>query len=373
APEGAASAPAAAEPGAGEPPLVPLPRDRPLPLSFAQARLWLLDRLSPGNPVYNLGGALKLAGPLDPGHLAAAIASVVARHETLRTGFGEAGDVRRLTGAQLGLPFDLARAPLLRAWLVRLGAGEHALVYSIHHIVSDGWSANVLVGEIAAYYAAFEAGAAVGARVLPPLPIQYADFAAWQRAWFAGGELDRQLGYWRERLAGAPITELPGDHPRPPAASFRGRKVRTALAPELSGRLAAFGRERRASTFMVLLAGFEALVSRLTGQDDLVLGMPIANRRRREVEGLIGFFVNTLVLRGNLAGDPPFVEAVERAKTAALGAFAQQDLPFERVVEELAPRRDLARNPLFQLMFNLVNTPVDGGAAGSIEVTPLGA
>src|SRR6185295_3171856 len=288
-------------------------------------------------------------------------AASAARTETLR-----------LAAAQLALPFDLSRAPLLRVWLVRLGGGEHALLYAMHHVISDGWSMGVLLGEIAAAYAALAGDRRPALPALPALPVQYADFAVWQRAWFAGGELKRQLDYWRERLAGAPITELPADRPRPNLPTYRGRKVSSQLPAELAGALAALARERRASLFMVLLAGFDVLVGRYTGADDVVLGTPIANRRRREIEGLIGFFVNTLVLRTDLAGDPSFAGAVDRAKAAALGAFAHQDLPFERLVEELAPRRDLARNPLFQLMFNLVNTPVEGGGDAELTLAPLG-
>ncbi len=387
----------------GEPPLVAVPRGAPLPLSFAQTRLWLLDRLTPGNPFYNLGGVQRLPGRLRIDRLIAAIDEVVDRHESLRTSFGEVDrtpvqaihrgmrvplrqidlsalaareDVaRRLAARQAALPFDLSLAPLLRLWLVRLGEGDQALLYTMHHIISDGWSMGLLVAEIAACYRALEAGVVAD---LAPLPIQYADFAVWQRAWFDGGELERQLGYWTERLADLTGTELPADRPRPPVSTYRGRRFETALGDELGLAIAALARDSRASSFMVLLAGFEALVARLSGQDEVVLGTPIANRRRREVEGLIGFFVNTLVLRTDLSGDPSFALAIERTKETALGAFAHQDLPFERLVEELAPRRDLSRNPLFQLMFNLINTPREatagvGGGTGQGVDRSLGA
>src|SRR6185295_14405958 len=333
-------------------------------------------------------GAVRLGRRLRPDLFAAAVARVVARHESLRTSFGEidgepaqtiGAEVRilprqidlsalpnsgaetlRLGSLQLAQPFDLGRPPLLRLWLVRLGA-EDALLYAIHHIISDAWSLGLLVSEITAGYAALAAGQTP---VLPELPVQYADFAAWQRSWFDGGELDRQLGYWRDRLAGAQSTELPTDRPRPAVSSYRGRGLRTAIGPELAGGVARIARGAQASAYMVLLAAFETVAVRYGAGEDVVLGTPIANRERREVERLIGFFVNTLVLRTDLSGDPSFGEALARTKEAALGAFAHQDMPFERLVEELAPVRDLARNPFFQLMFNLINTPAVTGAAG---------
>ena len=374
------------------------PRRMDGPLSFAQSRLWLLDRLTPGNPFYNLGGGVRLSGPLDRGALHLATREIGRRHDTLRTRFAEAGgepvqivepdlplttaeidlealgeargegELRRLVRAQLALPFDLKKAPLLRSWLLRFAPAEHALVYAMHHIVSDGWSMGLLFGEVGRIYAARRAGRP---SPLPPLPLQYADFAVEQRAWFAGGEMDRQLAYWRERLAALPASELPTDWPRPAVASHRGRTIATAMPAGLIERLEALGRQRSASTFMVLLAGFQSVVARYVGEGDSVLGTPVANRTRTDVEGLIGFFVNTLVLRTSVADDPRFVDLIERAKATALGAFAHQDLPFERLVEELAPRRDLSRNPLFQLMFNLVNTPFEGGAAGDLTMTPV--
>ncbi|MEP7008816.1 MAG: non-ribosomal peptide synthase/polyketide synthase [Acidobacteriota bacterium] len=384
----AALAAGSEEAGGAEEALVPLPRTGPLPLSFAQARLWLLDRLAPGNPFYNLGSAIHLGRRLRYDLFSAAVGTVVARHESLRTSFGEhdreptqtihgdvgvrprqidlaglaapAAEALRLGSLQLAQPFDLGRPPLLRLWLVRLGAAEDALLYAIHHIVSDAWSLGLLVAEITASYAALAAGRAPE---LPALPVQYADFAAWQRSWLAEGELARQLDYWRGRLAGAPGTELPTDRPRPAVSSYRGRGLRTAVGPGLAAGVARIARGAQASPFMVLLAAFQAVVVRYGAGEDVVLGTPIANRRRREVERLIGFFVNTLVLRTDLAGDPSFAEALARTKETALGAFAYQDMPFERLVEELSPRRDLARNPFFQLMFNLINTPAAEGAS----------
>ncbi len=378
-----ASAPASPLPSA----IVPLPRGGDVPLSFAQQRLWLLDRLAPGNPFYNLGGAARLRGELAVEALAAAVAEVVRRHETLRAGFGEldgrpvqriaparreAGwnlprvdlsglpstarqpEVERLAVAHRQRPFDLRRPPLLRLALVRCAAGDHVLLFSLHHIVADGWSLAVLVAEVRALYGAFRRGAP---SPLPELPVQYGDYAAWQREWLRGEVLERELAWWRERLAGLPLVELPGDRPRPPVQSFRGGRVYSALGREASRAVAALARWHEVSLYMLLLAAFDTLVWRYGAPPDVVVGAPIANRARREVEGLIGLFVNTLVLRTDLGGDPPFSVLLDRVRETALGAYAHQAVPFEQLVEDLHPRRDLSRNPLFQLMFNLINTP----------------
>ncbi len=243
------------------------------------------------------------------------------------------------------------------------GAESHALLYAIHHIVADGWSLGILLSEIATLYSA--AG-------LPPLPIQYADFAVWQRGWMTGEVLARQLGYWRDHLAGAPITEIPTDCPRPAIQTFRGATRRVSYPASISAAVSALAQRSGASPFMVLLAGFLAVLARWTGQDDLVVGTPVANRRHSEIEGLIGLFVNTLVLRTDLTdldGDPSVRVLIERVKTVCLGAYAHQDLPFEQLVEELQPQRDLARNPLFQVMLNLLNTPM-GGTGDSTPQAP---
>ncbi|HLX06338.1 MAG TPA: condensation domain-containing protein, partial [Thermoanaerobaculia bacterium] len=364
-----------------------------VPLSFAQQRLWLLDRLAPGNPFYNLGGAVRLHGELSIGALAAAAAAVVQRHETLRAGFGEregrpvqriaarlgcalplvdlsglpaaagAAAVERLAAAQQRRPFDLARPPLLRLTLVRLSGGgeagpagaEHVLLYAIHHIVADGWSLGVLVGEVGALYGAFRRGEA---SPLPALPVQYGDYARWQREWLRGEVLARELAWWRQRLSDLPVVELLGDRPRPPVQSFRGGRVASMLGREVSAAAAALARRQGVSLYMLLLAVFDTLVWRYGAPSDMVVGTPIANRTRREVEGLIGLFVNTLVLRTDLGGEPGFSGLLGRVRETALGAYAHQDVPFEQLVEELQPRRDLSRNPLFQLMFNLINTPL---------------
>ena len=359
----------------------------PLPLSFAQERLWFLDQLEAGQATYNVPAALRLTGRLDPEALAASLAEAVRRHAALRTTF-RAVDGRpaqllaepaappapwinlsalpvdhreaeawRVAAESAGAPFDLERGPLLRARLVRLGEREHLALLTVHHIVSDGWSMGILIREMVRLYAAAVLGQPVD---LPELPIQYVDFAAWQRQWLTGQRLDEQLDYWRRTLAGVPsLLELPLDRPRPPVQSYRGGQRPARLAPELVARLGELGRRRGASLFMTLLAGLAALLGRSTGEEDLVVGSPVAGRDRTELEGLIGFFVNTLALRLRTSASPGegrgFGGLVDRARTTALGAFAHQDVPFERLVEELQPQRNLAYSPLFQVMFALQN------------------
>jgi amino acid adenylation domain-containing protein len=370
------------------PPLAPLPeavrRGGGLPLSFAQERLWFLDQLEPASARYNVPIRLDLEGDLDPAAFAAALAGVVRRHESLRTSFAVRGGtpvqeiappapvplpvvdlaalppegarrvLRRLARAEARRPFDLARAPLLRVLLVRHGAGSHTAVVNLHHIISDGWSMGVLLRDLAGLY---RTRGAAGAAELPELPVQYADFAAWQRGWLAGEVLEAQLAYWRRRLGGVPVLELPADRPVPAVRSHRGGTLALVVAPRLAGAVRELARRRSATPFMLLLAAFQAWLGRLSGRDDLAVGSPIANRTRSEIEGLVGFFVNTVVLRAELAGDPPFVEHLERARDRALEAYAHQDVPFERLVEELAPERDLAHSPLFQVLFILQNAP----------------
>ncbi|MEW5931700.1 MAG: amino acid adenylation domain-containing protein, partial [Gemmatimonadota bacterium] len=361
------------------PPLRRIPRDGPLPASFAQERLWVIDRMEPGSAAYNLPAVLRLSGPLDAAGLERALAGVVRRHEALRTTLAErdgrpvqvvhpprpaalptgdlsalapavrAAAVRRLAAEEAARPFDLAAGPLLRAALLRLGDEEHVLLLTLHHAVGDAWSTSVLLGDLAAAY---------GGAGLPELPVQYADFAAWQRARLTGDILDRHRGWWRERLAGAPAAlELPTDRPRPPVWSGRGASLAFSLPPELSRGVQALARAEGATPFMVLLAAWQALLARWSGQDDVVVGTPVAGRTAAETEPLVGFFVNTLALRTDLSGDPPFRDAVARVRDAALGALAHQELPFERLVEELGVARDLARNPVFQTVFALQNTP----------------
>ncbi len=392
------------ERGAEPPPLVR--RERPpgearLPLSFAQERLWFIDRLSPGDAAYNVALSIALAGPLSPPALAAAIAALAARHETLTTTFGEAHgepfqrvgapapppplplvDLENLSAAAwpaaLGLaaaaaelPFDLARGPVFRAALLRAGAGRHLLAVAVHHIASDGWSMEILERELAELYAA-----AVGGRpaALPALPVRYADYAEWQRSWLRGDLLAAEVAYWRERLAGLPaLLPLPVDRPRPPVESHRGARRSVAIPPALAAALQGLGRRQGATLFMVLLAAFDALLGQATGERRLAVGTPVAGRTRVEVFGLIGFFVNTLVLAVDLSGDPPFGELLSQVRETALDAHAHQELPFEKLVEELEPARSLAHAPLFQVMLALHNLPRSEVAVEGLTLEPIGS
>jgi amino acid adenylation domain-containing protein len=350
----------------------------PAPLSFAQQRLWFLDRLEPGSAVYNIPILLRFDGPLQPGLLSAALTGVVRRHEALRTTFevpvGAAEPVQvvhppavralpvvdlaglpereaeaaRLAADEARRPFDLRRGPLLRPVLLRLGPDGHRLLVNLHHIVADGGSVEVLQRELAVLYAAFAAGRP---SPLPELPVQVPDFAVWQRRWLAGAELERQLAFWRGRLASPPAFELPADRPRPAVWSYRGAALEAELPETLAGALERLGRGHGATPFMALLAGFLTLLHRYTGQEDLLVGTPVSGREKAEVEGLIGFFVNTLPLRAGLEGEPTFAELLARVRDSALAAYAHQDVPFERLVAEVAPERDLSRNPLFQMIF----------------------
>ncbi|HVS01000.1 MAG TPA: non-ribosomal peptide synthase/polyketide synthase, partial [Thermoanaerobaculia bacterium] len=363
-----------------QPPLARADREGPLPLSFAQQRLWFLDRLEPGSPVYNVPARLRLTGGLPVSLLERIFAEVVRRHEGLRTTFA-ARDGRpeqvvgepclelpvvdlsglpdeealRLAREEARRPFDLERGPLLRLTLLRLGASDHLLLMTMHHIVSDGWSVGVLVREVGALYEAFSQGLA---SPLPELAVQYADYAAWQRSWMQGEALEARLAYWRHQLADTPkLLELPLDRPRPVVQTYRGAARRVALPPRLSEAVRGLSRRAGATPFMVLLAAWATLLGRHAGQEDVLLGTPIAGRTRREVEDLIGFFVNTLVLRADLSGSPGFLEQVRRVRQTALDAYRHQEVPFERLVEELVPERDLAHSPLFQAMFALQNAP----------------
>ncbi len=361
------------------PPIVPVDRDGPLPVSFAQERLWFLDRLAPGTATYNMPAALRLTGTLDVAALERALGEVVRRHEALRTTFAEADgtpvqivspfagfalatedlsalpeDAREAAARQraideAGRPFDLAAGPLFRAVLLRMADDAHVLLLTLHHIVGDGWSLGVLHRELAALYAAFAAG---GESPLAPLPVQYADAAVWQREQLRGAVLDRQLAWWKEQLAGAPeVLDLPTDRPR--SQTQRGGAVSAMLPADVLERLNALARGEGATLYMVLLAAFQSLLGRYSGSDDIVVGTPIAGRTRRETEGLIGLFVNTLVMRTDLGGDPAFRALVRRVRDVTLGAYERQEVPFEQLVAELQPERSLSHSPLFQVMFTL--------------------
>jgi amino acid adenylation domain-containing protein len=382
------------------PPILPVPRNGDLALSFAQQRLWFFDRLEPANPAYNISAAVRLKGPLNLTALEQSLNEIVKRHESLRTTFGDvdgrpsqliapnltiklpvidlrslpAGErekeVRRWVTAEAQLPFDLSQGPLLRGTVLWLDDAEHVGLLTMHHIVSDGWSTGILVREMATLYVAFCAG---GSSPLPALPIQYADFAQWQRQWLQNEVLETQIAYWKQQLAGAPaFIDLPADHPRPVAQTFRGAHQSLVLQRHVREGVKALSRQEGVTQFMVLLAAFAVLLCRYSGQDDLVVGTPIANRNRLETEGLIGFFVNTLVLRTDLSGNPGFRELLRRVREVCLGAYGHQDLPFDRLVEELHVTRDLSRNPLFQVMFVLHNASLrtvelPGSALSAVE------
>nr|WP_280950027.1 non-ribosomal peptide synthetase [Methylocystis bryophila] len=379
-------------------------RDGSLPLSFAQRRLWFMEQLSPGEASYNVPAALRLLGELNVAAFSLAVNAIVQRHEALRTTFvvrdGVAAQViapalelaapvvdlsgldqaaqeveaQRLLSEAARRPFDLAVGPLLRVLVLDLGfrpatgEREHIVAFTLHHIVTDGWSTDVLLREFVTLYEAFAAGRP---SPLPDLSIQYADYAVWQRDWLAGAVLDRQLAYWRERLAGAPALNLPTDRPRPAVQDHAGATYGFEVPQRVAEGLARLGRREGATLFMVLLAGFQLLLSRYSGQNDVSVGTPVANRRRVELEGLIGFFVNTLVLRTDLSGDPSFRTLLARVRETALGAQAHQDLPFERLVEEVQPVRDLSRDPLFQVMFVLQNAPMQELTLSGLRAEPV--
>jgi amino acid adenylation domain-containing protein len=372
---------------AGPASISPQPRDGALPLSFAQQRLWFLDQLMPGVPAYNIPTAVRLIGPLNAAVLEQSLREIIRRHEALRTTFptreGQPvqairaasdlkfrlsildvtpgptsdGQIQEHLHAAARQPFDLAQGPLIRASLLRVSPTEHILLLVIHHIVFDGWSEEVFFRELTALYQAFSQGQPAP---LPALPIQYVDFTLWQQQWLTGDVLADLLACWRQQLGGSlPLLNLPTDQPRPPQQTFRGSHYALPLPRSLTEALRALNRQEGVTMFMTLLAAFQVLLYRYTGQTDLLVGSPIANRSRTEIEDLIGFFINTLVLRTDLSGDPTFRELLRRVRQVALGAYAHQDLPFEQVVEALQPERDLSYQPLFQVMFALQTTPLE--------------
>jgi amino acid adenylation domain-containing protein len=384
------------EAGLSLPPLTPVARDGALPLSFAQQRLWFLGQLEPESPFYNVPAAVRVRGRLDAEALRRSLEEVVRRHEPLRTRFvSEEGqpaqvvmapaefrlpmrslrtlpieerqaETMRLAAEEAQRPFDLSAELPLRAELLQLDEEEHVLLVTAHHIVSDGWSMRVLVEELAEVYGALAAGGDVPQH---DLAIQYADYAAWQRACLQGEVLEAHLAYWKEQLAGCEfVLDLPAARPRPPVQTFSGATAALELPMGLGPALKELSRREGVTLFMTLLAAFDVLLHRYTGQDDFVVGTPIAGRSRPELEELVGLFVNTLALRADLSGDPTFRELLTRIREAALGAYAHQDLPFEKLVEELQPRRDPSRTPLFQVMLALQTDPTEELRLGELEV-----
>ncbi len=385
------------------PAVVRLSRDEPLPLSYAQERLWIFDRLNPNSPVYNVSGGVHLKGHLDLSALERSVNEIVKRHEVLRTNFvivdaqprqhvlpdlqleipvidlSKAATVDRkeevqrlvekLAAEEVRQPFDLSIGPLLRMKVLKLSEAEHVLLVNTHHIVSDGWSIGVLVKEFAHFYEAFTSHKDPQ---LPPLPIQYADFAVEQRRWLQGNVLEKQLSYWKQRLRGRlPVLDLPTDRPRPAVQTFNGARENSLIPKTLTVAIYELCQRYDGTLFMVLLAAFELLLYRYTSQDDLLIGTPIANRTRAEIEGLIGYFANTLVLRADTSGDPSFLDLLDRVRAEALGAYNHQDLPFERLIEELQPRRDVSRSALFQVAFVLQNTPSQELKLPGLTFTPM--
>ncbi len=356
----------------------------PTELSFSQQRLWFLDQMEPGRTTYTIPMAIELRGALDVRVLERALGALVSRHESLRTVFvAEAGRPLQIVSApgvwklpvtdlggepkareqldkslrqEVSQGFDLARGPLFRARLYRLAAGHYVLLLAMHHIISDGWSMGILFRELGELYGCFSRGLAA---TLPPLALQYRDFAPWQRRFLQGDVLDKLLRHWCSRLAGAPqVLELPADHPRPAVESNRGAMYSFSLPLELAESLRQFARRESATLFMTLLAAFNVLLARYSGQEDILVGTHVANRNRLEIEDVVGCFVNTLVLRADLSGDPSVSQFLGRVREACLDAFDHQDLPFERLVEELRPARDLSRNPIIQVMFAMENMPL---------------
>lgn len=377
------------------PPITPVSREEALLLSFSQERMWFLDQFEPTGAAYNIPIAIRLRGALNVAALEKSFNRLAHRHQVLRTTFTNVGgrpvqtiaptpaielptvdlthlppaeredEARRLANAQARQPFNLAAGPLLRVSLIRLAAREYILLVNMHHIISDAWSMSVLWQEVALLYNAFTAQKS---SPLAELPIQYADFAHWQRQWLRGNVLTSQLNYWKQQLAGAPqVLELPTDRPRPATQTFRGAFKTVSLPDTLIETLRVLSRQQGVTLFMTLLAAFKVLLYRYTGQTDILVGTPIANRHWLAVENLLGTFVNTLVMRTNLAGNPAFSVLLERVRQVALAAYAHQDLPFEQLVEALQPQRDLSHTPLVQVTFNVANAPMPNLQISNLE------
>jgi len=373
------------EAGVSVPPIKIVDRNQKLPLSFAQQRLWFLDQLEPNSPAYNIPTALQLDGNLNVDALEKSLIEIVNRHESLRTIFAEEDgqpfqrvldeidfqlekidlsplpedhgqlELKRVLARDAMQPFNLATGPLFRANLIKLSSGGFAIAINMHHIISDGWSVGVLVNELVHLYTAFTEDKP---SPLIPLEIQYADFAHWQQSWLTGTVLEQQLDYWKDKLSGAaPILNIPTDRPRPAVQTSSGATVNFALDTELVEALRQMNKEEGVTMFMSLLASFQVLLRHYSRQDDILVGAPIANRTKSKIEQLIGFFVNTLIMRTDFSDNPEFIELLTQVRETSLGAYAHQDLPFEKLVEELQPRRDMSHSPLFQVAFVLQNIP----------------
>ncbi|MGA9768120.1 MAG: amino acid adenylation domain-containing protein, partial [Blastocatellia bacterium] len=378
-----------------EPEILPISRDRLLPLSYAQQRLWFIDQLEPGSSAYNVPTAVRLRGELDVAALRRSISEIIRRHEVLRTSFPQRegqpfqqinpaceldmpvidlseeavkeaeATAQRVVGEETQQGFDLRRGPMLRAKLIRIGEADHVLVVTMHHVASDGWSVGILIREFTKLYRAYSEGEEA---VVEEMRLQYADFAVWQREYLKGEVLEEQMKYWKGQLEGVSALELPTDRLRPPVASHTGEWVRFSWDQELTAHLKALARQEGATLFMVLLAGFQLLLSRYSGQRDVAIGTDVANRNRSEIEGLIGFFINQLVLRCCVDPQNSFEHLLRQVRKVTLDAYQHQDLPFEKLVDELSPQRDMSRSPLFQVKLVLQNTPHEQLSLGTLRL-----
>jgi acyl carrier protein len=388
-----------AEEGLIIPPITRGLRNDDLPLSFAQQRLWFVDQLESGSAFYNIPAAVRLDGPLNTEALEQSLNEIVRRHESLRTTFSDSGGppvqiiapslnlalpvfdlrdlsederaskTRELITEEFWRPFDLTRGPLMRASLLRVNEQEHILAVCMHHIVSDGWSIGVFIDEMARLYGAYSEGKA---SPLPELTIQYGDYALWQRQWLKGEVLETEIGYWKKQLEGAPAAiDLKTDRVRPEVQTYEGRSESIEIGEEAVSRLKEVGGQQSATMYMVMAAAMEALMYRYSGQEDIVIGTPVANRVRQETEPLIGCFINVLVLRARLSNNPTYSEVLRQAREVTLDALTHQDLPFEKLVEALQVERDPSRSPLFQVMFSLQNATSPVIELPGLTLTPL--
>ena len=373
------------EQGLVPPPIRPVPRDGAMPLSFAQERLWVLDQMEPNNPLYNIPRTLRLRGTLQVASLESSLNEIVRRHESQRATFalkdshpaqeiaptltialavqdlsalpedGREEEARRIAVEEARTPFNLATGPLVRARLLRLASEDHVLLLTMHHIISDAWSAGIFQQEMGALYEAFCAGKQ---SPLPELSVQYADYAAQERQWLQGEVLEKQLAFWRERLKGAPeVINLPLDHPRPSARTFHGASEMFRLPLESLRALKELSRQEGATLFMTLMAGFQAMLSRYSGQEQIVVGTDLANRTTPETERMIGFFINLLAVRTDLSGNPTFRELLGRVREGLLEAYAHQEVPFPKIVQDIQPERNATHNPIIQVLFVMQNIP----------------